>query len=119
MGRPKLDAARLHSSQLNVRLTPDVRAAIAAAAARSDLAPTEWARRSLVAALGRPGPVGDPQRAAIEERVLLRRELNRVGILLNQLARAMNSGRAVAPAELTALVITVRDLVADRIVARP
>lgn len=81
---------RLRTSHLTVRLTPDERAAIDAAADRAGLTAGSYARQVV---LGAPAP-RQVRRPPVERRELARLlgELGRVGNNLNQLARAVNSG---------------------------
>ena len=83
--------------------------AVRAAAARHETTPAAWARRVLVTAAGRATPVPTVDPALLEEGVAIRRELVRIGTLLNQSTRRLNQGRQ-AP-KLAAVVAQVRDLI--------
>ena len=83
--------------------------AVRAAAARHEGTPAAWARRVLVTAAGRATPVPTVDPALLDEGIAIRRELVRVGTLLNQCARRLHQGRR-AP-ELAAVVAQVRDIV--------
>jgi hypothetical protein len=53
-GRPRLDAAAAKSAIFPIRLSHEERAQITMAAQRDGLKDSEWARRVLLAAAGRP-----------------------------------------------------------------
>lgn len=104
-GRPRKALAELRSERLSgIRLTPSELAAVEAKAAQAGRPVAEFCRRAI---LGQPVTV---RRGAAEvDRFLI--ELNRVGVNLNQIARAMNAGRPL-PVSLTAALDEVRALLA-------
>jgi len=83
-GRPKLDPAKKRSAQLHILLTPAERDRIKGWAASTNLSVSDYVRRRT---LGRP----------IAQRVDIaaRGELNRIGVNLNQIARAANQAGQV------------------------
>lgn len=91
-GRPKADQTTKRESVVSVRLSVAERAALEARAAAAGLPVSEYVRAVLVQA---PPPrrrtaTGGAGRLSLQEF----RELNAVGINLNQIARVMNTGRA-------------------------
>ena len=65
--------------------------------------------------LGKPLAAAGEDQAALEEAAAVRRELVRIGTLLNQLARRSHQGKPVGPRKLEALLLDVRDRVGARI----
>ena len=94
MARPKKQQPDTRSERLNLRLLPDERAIIRARAAASGLSPTDYARRRV---LGGKLAVVAPRRA--DPALVL--AVNRAGVNLNQIARALNSGLGHNPHELS------------------
>ena len=95
-GRPPLPAEERRSHRPVVCLTAAEAAEIAARAAEARLAPAVYMRRR---ALGRP-----VRRAAVRRRGAAElRELTRIGVNLNQIARPVNGG-APAPRGTRAVV---------------
>lgn len=80
------------SEAFRVRLTIEERAAIDGKAAKVGLTTSDYVRRC---ALSRTLPA--PSRATDFE---TRQELRRIGVNLNQIAKAMNAQRQVAPSDL-------------------
>ena len=80
------------------------------------MTPAAYARRVLVMAAGQPAPEPARDPALLEETIAVRRELIRIGTLLNQATRRLHQGQR-SPG-LKALVEQVRDLVETRIAAR-
>ena len=112
-GRPALEAAARRSQVITVRLTPAEAAAIAGAAARTRRRPVAFVRDIALAAVRGLAP-GDA-RAELERRdqvVGARRDLVRVGSLLNQIACRAHQGKPPPDAELRRLVEDTRELVA-------
>ena len=95
-GRPPLPAAERRSVRSVVCLTPAEAAEVAERAAAAHLAPAVYMRRR---ALARPVQRAVVQRLGAAEL----RELNRIGVNLNQIARALNAG-AGAPSGTRAAV---------------
>jgi len=100
MARPRKPVAEQRSAHLVVRVTLAERRAVDAQARAAGLAAAEFVRRCV---LGRQIA---PRRARIEDAAVI--ELIRVGNNLNQLARATNSGRPPAGAELRAALVELR-----------
>lgn len=97
-GRPKLDPAKKRSAQLHVLLTPAERDRVKEWAESTGLSVSDYVRRRT---LGKPvAPLVD---------AVARRELNRIGNNLNQVARAANgAGQVELAAEAQAVYDEVR-----------
>ena len=95
-GRPPLPAEARRSRRSVVCLTDAEAAEVAERAGAARLAPAVYMRRR---ALGRPVRQAVVQRLGAAEL----RELNRIGVNLNQIARALNAG-AAAPSGTRAAV---------------
>ncbi|ABB76095.1 mobilisation protein (MobC) [Nitrosospira multiformis ATCC 25196] len=106
MARPRKQQPESRSERLNLRLLPDERATIEARAAASGLTPTDYARRR---ALG--GKLAAAPRRADPALVLA---VNRAGVNLNQIARALNSGLGHSPHELSETLARLNQLL-DRL----
>ena len=104
MARPRLGAEERRTRTIGVRVTE---------AQAAELAELAQAARLSVAALMRRRALGQPVRIAAARRLGAAefRELNRIGVNLNQVARALNAG-ASAPAGTRAAVERVGELVA-------
>ena len=87
-GRPKLDPAKKRSAQLHVLLTPAERDRVKEWAASTSLSVSDYVRRRT---LGRP--------IANRVDIAARGELNRIGVNLNQIARAANEAGQVELAD--------------------
>jgi uncharacterized protein (DUF1778 family) len=92
MARPPKDPETARTERLNLRLTVAERDQIDTAAARLGVTPTDYARR---AALRYRLP---PPRAQADPALIA--QVRAVGVNLNQIARAYNSGAAPLPGEL-------------------
>ena len=105
MARPRLGDAERRTRTIGVRVTE---------AQAAELVELAQAARLSVAALMRRRALGQPVRIAAARRLGAAefRELNRIGVNLNQMARVLNSGAARAPAEMLATVERVGELVA-------
>ena len=105
MARPRLGDEERRRRTVGVRVTE------AEAAELRERA--QAARLSMGAYLRRRG-LGQRVRMAAERRLGAAelRELNRIGVNLNQMARAMNAGAVASPAETQAAVERVGELVA-------
>lgn len=89
-GRPKTDAATRRTSVVAVRLTVAERAALEARAASAGLPLPDYMRSALVEAAPprrRKASSGSARLGAVELR-----ELNAIGVNLNQLAKRANAG---------------------------
>jgi len=107
MARPRKPEAEKRDEVLGVRLTTAERAEAGQRAGVYGLSAAEFMRRR---AFGHRMP----RQAAEQRRVaLIATALLRVGVLLNQIARAMNAGQG-APPELTDLIARINALL-DRI----
>ncbi len=95
-GRPPLPAEERRDRRAVVRLTAAEVLEVADRAASARLAPAVYMRRRALA---------EPVRRVVVQRLgaAERRELNRIGVNLNQIARALNAG-AAAPAGTRAAV---------------
>lgn len=94
MARPRKEQTEARTERLNLRLTLAERATLEAKAASAGVPPTDYARR---VALGcRLAIVA--VKTADPELVIA---LNRVGVNLNQIARALNSHDGFSPADLS------------------
>lgn len=107
MARPRKPQSDSRSERLNLRLLPDERAAIEARAAALGLPPSVYARNR---ALGGKR-VTAARRVADPSMVMA---INRVGVNLNQMVRAINSGAGYAPAVLTETLERINSLL-DRL----
>lgn len=92
-GRPKAEPGMLKEMIISIRLSRKEHEAILEKAKRMNIPPCQWLR---TAALNRqlpPQPVPEANLAAY-------RELTRLAVNINQLARAANEGRAVVSPSL-------------------
>ena len=122
MARPQLTGAKRRSAKVGLRFRPADLAAVIAAAKRDELHPVEFIRRAaLDAAEGRGGARGRQriEEDLLEEQVLRRRELVRIGSNLNQFLRLAHQGKAgILPDALRELLIKLREQVAAEATAR-
>lgn len=86
IGRPKAAPGEVRAAVVSVRLTTLERADVEANAARSGLSLSDYCRRAILG--HRVTASTKPQQVNAEALV----ELNRVGVNLNQIARAANRG---------------------------
>ena len=100
MPKGKRDPSRRSDHRLFVRVTNDERAALEAVAAELGISMSEVVRRAAVALMG-AGPTLDGDER--DEVAHLTGELNAVGRNLNQVARALNSGRFRDDVDMPAL----------------
>ena len=105
MARPRLGYEERRTRTIGVRVTKAEETELRARA--------QGARLSMGAYLRRRA-LGQRVRSAVERRLgaAEMRELNRIGVNLNQMARALNSGAVSSPAETQAAVERVGELVA-------
>ena len=105
MARPRLDEQERRRRTIGVRVTE--------AEAEELRERAQGARLSMGAYLRRRA-LGQRVRSAVERRLgaAEMRELNRIGVNLNQMARALNSGAVSSPAETQEAVERVGELVA-------
>lgn len=104
---------RQRAKVLQVRLTPDERAKVAAAARAAGLSLSGYARETLLGEVTprtqRAAPTPDVQALAI-----MLGQLGKVGANLNQLAKLGNQGQPVPTLELSATLAAVR-LAAEKV----
>lgn len=94
MARPRKEHIEARSERLNLRLTLGERATLEAKAAAAGVPPTDYARRVVLG-----GQLAIVEAKAADPQLVL--ALNRVGVNLNQIARALNGHAAFSPAELS------------------
>ena len=111
MGRRKLETAALRTAKVGLRFRPADLAEVEAAAARQRLHRTEYVRRAALDAAGGKGERRADRQAVVEEMALWRREVRRLGILLNQLVR-LTYHQGFVPDELEPLLREVQTTVA-------
>ena len=105
MARPRLGEAERRRRTIGVRVTE---------AEEAELRERAQAARLSLGAYLRRRALGQRVRSAVERRLGAAelRELNRIGVNLNQMARALNSGAVSSPAETQEVVEQVGELVA-------
>ena len=106
-GRAKRSEERQRTAQFRLRLMPQEKEALEAAAARAELDVAAYIRRQTI---GQPGPRTRPRRLNFDmaELAKFRGELGYIGNNLNQLTRAVNMGDLDRPEDLDrALRITI------------
>ena len=105
MARPRLDDEERRARTVGVRVTE---------AEEAELRERAQAARLSIGAYLRRRALGQRVRMAAELRLGAAelRELNRIGVNLNQMARALNSRAVSSPAETQAVVERVGELVA-------
>ena len=106
MARPRKEHIEARSERLNLRLTLGERATLEAKAAAAGVPPTDYARR---VALG--GQLAIAQTKAADPQLVL--ALNRVGVNLNQIARAINAHTGFVPADLSRTLARINQLLDD------
>ena len=123
MARPKIAAERLRDQQLGLRFAAAEIAAIEAAAAKSTLHRSEFARKAVLKAAGltvpaqqQPPPMTGVKTMPFKEQVLLRAELRRIGINLNNLVRMRASHQPVLQDDFVVVVKELRDRIAQALV---
>ena len=110
MARPKKESSDARAVVFGIRLTHDERASLEARAAILGVTLTEYVRAAVldrrVESVARAAPTASNAPAGTAHVVAL----NRVGVNLNQIARALNSGSDFAPDELHACLAKVNRL---------
>lgn len=106
MARPRKEHIEARSERLNLRLTQGERATLEAKAAAAGVPPTDYARR---VALG--GQLAIVEAKAADPQLVL--ALNRVGVNLNQIARAINAHTGFSPADLSCTLARLNQLLDD------
>lgn len=107
MARPKMNPTERRTAQLGLRLSPAELAAIQERADKAGMNVTAFTR---AAALSRKLPAAPASTVDFETRA----ELRRIGVNLNQIAKAMNARREALPASLVATCARL-DALFDRI----
>lgn len=105
MARPTKDTAAKRTERFNLRLTPAELAHVQSQATHAGIGAHEYARRRV---LGHKVP---PARSQIDASLLS--ELNRIGVNLNQLTHAVNSGIVIE--REAALVLAQVQAIIERI----
>lgn len=95
MARPKIDPAKRRTKSVRVSLSPIELAQLNAKADAGDTTVTAFVRAS---ALGKPVTVAKSTAPDFDTR----NELRRIGVNLNQMAKAMNAQKTVPPSALIA-----------------
>ena len=117
MARPKKQRQDARTVRFNLRFSPDEWSEVEPKAAIAGLMPAEFCR---LAVLGQPMQAGassittsgaPPSAAPVAVAQVV--ALNRVGVNLNQIARALNSGVGFVPAELEDALSRVNRLLDD------
>ena len=112
MARPRIDDALRRSEQLGIRLTQAEQIAVRAAAKRAGMSPVDWVRQVALeaAAAPSPGPTAD-ERDRRKRWLSMWRQLVRVGVNLNQVARQLNAGDPVAGDAVRRALDEVREVI--------
>lgn len=117
MARPKKERQDARTVRFNLRFSPGEWGEVEPKAATAGLAPAEFCR---LAVLGQPIPAGassvtssNVPPSAAPAGVAQVVALNRVGVNLNQIARALNSGMGFVPTELEDALSRVNRLLDD------
>jgi hypothetical protein len=106
VARPRKEQIEARSERLNLRLTLGERATLEAKAAAAGVPPTDYARR-----LALDGQLTIVQAKAADPQLVL--ALNRVGVNLNQIARAINAHTGFPPADLSRTLARLNQLLDD------
>lgn len=110
MARPRKTAGERRDLQIGIRLTPSEAEALQTRAQAAGLSVTEYARRMMAHGQVRVVQSQEPDFAVLDQ-------LRRIGVNLNQLARAMNTSGQEAPDGLGDLCRKIESLI-DRAVSR-
>lgn len=95
-GRPRVPVEEQRTAQITCRLTEDERAAAEAAAREAGLSLTDFVRQKITT-----GRV-TPRRSAADAQLL--HELNRAGVNIHQIVRAVNFKQPVMDHEIAAVI---------------
>jgi uncharacterized protein (DUF1778 family) len=112
MARPKLSPQERHSEQINIPLKPADLAYLQDSAEKAATTITDFVRAS---ALGHEFTVVQttaPDLETVEQ-------LRRIGVNLNQIAKAMNQGRTVPPPSLDRVCLALEDLLTKWLIDDP
>lgn len=112
MARPSKDQQEARSQRLNLRFTLDEWRCVIAKATAAGLTPTAFCHQ---AALGSQIEVAPESAPRLSKSVDIAQvvALNRIGVNLNQIARALNSGVGWVPTELESVLERVNALLDD------
>jgi hypothetical protein len=110
MARPRGSEDERRSECFAIRLTPAERLALQDEAERLSISPTSLARQRLLS-----GRVVVHEHRRLDPRQAF--ELGRIGVNLNQIARALNSGQRLNPAAIEAALAELGELLAE--IVRP
>lgn len=118
MARPRKEAPDARSHVVGVRLTPDERIQLDTKADAACLSLSDLLRQAALGArieAGAAGEAGPPlaARARTPDGIEHVVALNRIGVNLNQIARNLNAGIGLVPAELDACLARVNELLDD------
>ena len=117
MARPKKETQEARTVRFNLRFSPGEWSEVEPKAATAGLAPAEFCRLAVLAqptpaaSISVPSSDGTPTPAPAGVAHIV--ALNRVGVNLNQIARALNSNTGFVPAELEDALRRVSDLLDD------
>ena len=117
MARPRTADSDRRTAKVGLRFRASEHAALVSAAGRSGVQVVEYVRSAALEAAGRTSvaPPGPPLAVLIEEQTLVRRELRRIGVNLNQIVAAMHAGQAVVPSELATTIEELRQQLAHTV----
>ena len=106
MARPRISDGERRSECFTIRLAPAERLALQAEAERLSMSPTELARQRVL-----KGRVVVREHRQSDPRLIF--ELGKIGVNLNQIARALNSQQNVNPAVIEAAVANLQPIFAS------
>ena len=106
MARPRCSEGERRSECFAIRLTPAERLSLLDEAERLAISPTELARQRLTR-----GRVVVHEHRQLDPRQVF--ELGRIGVNLNQIARALNSRQNINPATIEAAIKELKQLIAS------
>ncbi len=111
MARPRISDDERRSECFTIRVSPAERLALQAEAARLRMSPTELARARVL-----KGHVVVREHRQPDPRLIF--ELNKIGVNLNQIARALNSQQNVNPAVIEGTVAALQPVLAGLLLDR-
>jgi hypothetical protein len=106
MARPRSSEVERRSECFAIRLTPAERLSLLDEAERLSISPTELARQRLIT-----GRVVVHEHRQLAPRQVF--ELGRIGVNLNQIARALNSRQNINPATIEGAIDELKRLIAS------
>lgn len=122
MARPRKAKDSVREVRLNLRLTLEERAQLEAKASAALLSPSDFARQAALGArieaaraTASGGGLAEPlaPKAKTPDGIEHVVALNRIGVNLNQIARTLNAGLGLVPAELDNCLARVNQLLDD------